>query len=244
VVPLLHSHAHNDYEHRRPLSDALDCGFCSIEADIYLVDGKLLVAHERFAVQSTRTLESLYLEPLRQRVRENGGRVYRGGPTVTLMIDFKEPPEQLYPALRAELAKYADILTTWHDGTVDERAVTIVLTGERPAPAAIANEPMRCVALDGHLEDVSSDVPPTLMPRVGIKWEKVLRWNGRGTMPESERSVLNQLVARCHAKGRALRLWGGPDNVQTWRELRAVGVDLINTDDLPGLRDFLIGESR
>src|SRR4051794_20826781 len=63
-VPLVHAHAHNDYEHPRPLLDALDAGFCSVEADIYLVDGKLLVAHNRKDVRPDRTLQSLYLDPL------------------------------------------------------------------------------------------------------------------------------------------------------------------------------------
>lgn len=40
--PLIQAHSHNDYEHARPLFDALDLGFCNVEADIYLVDGKLL----------------------------------------------------------------------------------------------------------------------------------------------------------------------------------------------------------
>src|SRR5436190_12307328 len=31
--PLPQLHAHNDYEHKRPLFDALDHGFCSVEAD-------------------------------------------------------------------------------------------------------------------------------------------------------------------------------------------------------------------
>ena len=45
-MPLPAAHAHNDYEHARPLLDALDRGFGSIEADIWLVDGALLVAHD------------------------------------------------------------------------------------------------------------------------------------------------------------------------------------------------------
>src|SRR6266513_381993 len=72
-APLLHAHAHNDYEHSRPLFDALDHGFCSVEADIYLVDGQLLVAHDREKVSATRSLQALYLEPLRQRVQQNHG---------------------------------------------------------------------------------------------------------------------------------------------------------------------------
>src|SRR4051794_1044740 len=59
VVRVTRGHAHNDYMHARPLRDALDNGFCSIEADIFLVDGKLLVAHEREHVRADRTLQSL-----------------------------------------------------------------------------------------------------------------------------------------------------------------------------------------
>src|SRR5438128_8490223 len=89
VKPLPQAHAHNDYEHKRPLWDALDRGFCSVEADIYLVNGQLLVAHSRQGVKPERTLQSLYLDPLRERVKKNGGRVYAGGPEVTLLVDIK-----------------------------------------------------------------------------------------------------------------------------------------------------------
>src|SRR5437016_4155385 len=83
-TPLIRAHAHNDYEHARPLLDALEHGFCSVEADIWLVDGKLLVAHDLDKVKPERTLQALYLDPLRERVRRNGGRVYRGGPVCSL----------------------------------------------------------------------------------------------------------------------------------------------------------------
>ena len=51
---LTNAHAHNDYEHTHPLADALEQGFCSIEADIHLVNGKLLVAHDLKATQIGR----------------------------------------------------------------------------------------------------------------------------------------------------------------------------------------------
>src|SRR5882724_4727485 len=80
--PLVHAHAHNDYEHPRPLLDALDHGFCSVEADIFLVDGLLLVAQYRKGLKPERTLQALYLDPLKKRALENGGRIYRNGPTI------------------------------------------------------------------------------------------------------------------------------------------------------------------
>src|SRR5438477_9207522 len=109
-VPLIQAHAHNDYLHARPLFDALEQGFCSVEDDIYLVDGKLLVAHERQMTKPERTLEALYLEPLREQVKKNGGRVFRGGPEFTLLIDLKSDWHSTYPVLRDVLKKYADVL--------------------------------------------------------------------------------------------------------------------------------------
>jgi hypothetical protein len=98
-VPLVRAHAHNDYLHPRPLLDALECGFCSIEADVYLVDGQLLVAHDRIRTSPERTLTALYLEPLRQRARQNAGRVYPGGPSCLLFIDLKTEAETTYAVL-------------------------------------------------------------------------------------------------------------------------------------------------
>jgi hypothetical protein len=84
TVGLERAHAHNDYEHDRSLYDALDHRFKSVEADIWLVDGELVVAHDAEdvpqAAEQGITLRSLYLEPLRQRVKQNRGSVYRGGP--------------------------------------------------------------------------------------------------------------------------------------------------------------------
>ncbi|HOC01345.1 MAG TPA: hypothetical protein PKM43_21675, partial [Verrucomicrobiota bacterium] len=97
--PLPRAHSHNDYEHPRPLLDALEHGFCSVEADIYAIDGQLLVAHDRARVDPKRTLQALYLDPLRDRVRSNHGRVFPGGPEFFLLIDFKTPADATWSAL-------------------------------------------------------------------------------------------------------------------------------------------------
>ncbi len=62
--PLIQAHAHNDYHHPRPLLDALDHGFCSVEADVFLVDGQLLVGHTTLELKPQRTLQALYLDPI------------------------------------------------------------------------------------------------------------------------------------------------------------------------------------
>ena len=46
-MPLPNAHAHNDYLHRHPLTDALDRGFTSVEADVFLRGHELYLGHLR-----------------------------------------------------------------------------------------------------------------------------------------------------------------------------------------------------
>lgn len=236
--PQIRAHAHNDYAHPRPLLDALEQGFCSIEADVWLVEGELLVAHDREAVKSGRTLQALYLDPLRQLIRRNAGRIYTNGPTCTLMIDVKSEATPTYTALREVLRGYADVLTEFTPSTSTPRALTIILSGNR-ASEVVAAEPVRQVALDGRLTDLNSSAPPHLIPLISDDWRQHFTWRGDGALSEVERQKLHEFVRRAHEQGRRLRFWAAPDSAAGWRELKSAGVDLIGTDNLSGLAGFL-----
>ena len=58
-------------------------------------------------------------------------------------------------------------------------------------------------------------------------------------MSPAEQQKLKDIVEKTHAKGRRLRFWATPENTDLWRTLRAAGVDLIGTDDLKKLSNFL-----
>ena len=252
--PLPRAHAHNDYEHKRPLLDALDNGFCSVEADIFLVDGKLLVAHDRKGLKPERTLQALYLDPLRERVRANGGHVYpelgtdkalrrplaAKAPDVefTLLVDIKTDGPAVYAKLREVLASYDGMLTRFTPTHTSPGAVTVILTGDRPAEI-VAAESQRWCAIDGHFSDLDADTSVHLVPLVSESWRPTFAWFKDGVLPETDRAKLRGLVERAHAQGRRIRFWGAQDKDFVWRELHTAGVDLLNTDDLPGLAEFL-----
>src|SRR5262245_37005262 len=237
-APPSRGHAHNDYEHERPLLDALDHGFFSVEADIYLVEGRLLVGHNVIDLRPARTLEALYLDPLQKRVRENGGQVYRGGKGFLLLIDIKSDAETTYAALRKVFEKYSGMLTFVRDGFEEKRAVTIVLSGERPRETLRA-EPVRRAGYDGRLEDLDSKDSPHLLPLISDNWTLHFKWRGDGAFPDDERRKLAEIVAKAHEKGRGVRFWATPDKPAVWSALYDARVDLINTDDLKGLESFL-----
>jgi hypothetical protein len=235
------AHAHNDYEHPRPLNDALDKGFASVEADVWLVDGQLLVAHELDGVRPDRTLQSLYLDPLRGRVHDNGGRVFAGGREFLLWIDIKSEAEATYAALRPVLAGYGDILTRYMADHTDTRAVTVILSGNR-ARETLARESERFAALDGRLTDLESGAPASLVPFISDNWQAHFAWRGDGPVSAEDRHKLADLVARAHGQARRIRFWGMPDSPAGWDVCLSSGVDLINTDQLDGLRAFLLTE--
>ncbi|MEM9826307.1 MAG: phosphatidylinositol-specific phospholipase C/glycerophosphodiester phosphodiesterase family protein [Planctomycetota bacterium] len=239
VQALPQAHAHNDYRHPRPLLDALEQGFCSVEADIFLVDGKLLVGHDLFELRPDRTLEKLYLDPLLKRYRGGGGKIYPGGQVVTLLIDFKANGAATYARLRNVLPRYSEMLSGIENGKFQQRAVQIVISGDRPKKEILA-DPQRRVGIDGRLSDLEDTMPADAMPMISDRWSSHFKYRGTGAMPDDERKKLEQIVRKAHAAGRRVRFWATPENETLWRTLCEAGVDHINTDQLVRLRKFLV----
>lgn len=242
-TPLLNGFAHNDYCHKHPLYDALDNGFTNIEADIFLKDDRLIIAHIFPYFKYKRTLESLYLQPLLERINHNNGRVYANyNNPVILMIDVKTNAEATYNALKPVLEKYRSILSSYENGRITNRAVTIVLSGHKPYHL-IENEQSRLAFIDEDLRKVSRDsVLTNVFTMASCKYSKLMKWDGRGNISALEKNRLCQFVAMAHKMGEKVRLWASPEKKAVWDELLTCGVDLINTDRLPTLRNYL--ESR
>ncbi|MFJ2556053.1 MULTISPECIES: phosphatidylinositol-specific phospholipase C/glycerophosphodiester phosphodiesterase family protein [unclassified Streptomyces] len=243
--PLCQAHAHNDYLHPRPLFDALAHGFTSVEADIFLVDGELLVAHEATELDPARTLASLYLDPLFARVRANHGSVYRGHHRpVQLLIDIKTDGAAAYAELHRQLARYRPMLTTYAHGSVRPGAITPVISGDRAARAPMEAQRVRYAFYDGRLDDLGTAAPASFIPLISTNWTQSFTWQGVGPFPAAERAELRRIADTTHAHGQRLRFWATPDTPgpardAVWTELLAAGVDHLNTDDLAGLERFL-----
>lgn len=236
VVPLPHAHAHNDYNHPRPLLNALSHGFTSIEADVLLIDGNLYVGHDMpEETHELPTLKETYLEPLARIVDEQRGQVYPGyDGDFYLMIDIKTEAEATYRVLKEQLSDYGQMLSTYQNGQYSPGAVTVFVSGNRPL-ATIRNASARRAALDGRPTDLGKGYSAELMPVISEYYYKVIDWNGQGPIHEEDFQKLKELSDRTHAEGKKLRLWAAPDHERTWRTLLSAGVDLINTDRLAAL---------
>lgn len=230
------SHAHNDYEHPRPLLDALDNRFYSVEADIWLEDGRIVVGHDKDKYHGT--LQELYLNPLQQRVKEKGS-VHGDGMPFYLWVDIKDGRQELRPILQNLLSQY-EMVTVFQEGGTKEKAVTVILTGDARSKQAYVEEyPTRYACRD------SNDYKPEDPPADGkwtwyaLKWSNYVKWYGEESIEPETHKVLESLVRDIHAKGRKVRFWSAPDTPHYWDAALKAGVDLINTDKLEELNQFL-----
>ena len=241
---LPNAYAHNDYCHKRPLLDALENGFTYVEADVYLRNSQLIVAHILPCFKKKRTLEALYLKPLLEYVQSSKLDKKQNGINdcpLTLMIDIKSEANKTYEALLLLLEKYKTILSGYEDGHTTHRNVTIVLTGHKPYELIKHNE-SRFVFMDDDLKKAGSDSGTDMYPIASCKYSSLLKWKGKGIIPEIELHRLEYYVTQAHKNGRKVRLWASPENEVVWSKLLKCNVDLLNTDRLKILRKFLLTE--
>ena len=227
--------SHNDYERPRPLFDALSFQFNCVEADLWLIDGELYVSHDSVAPNPDITFEKLYLLPLVERIKKNGGKVYPDSDRpFYLMVDCKTDGEAMYPVLKKKLKPYESLFCHEKDGKLQESAVLFYLSGKSPRKA-IAAETNRFIFLDGTIEDLGKGIPAVLMPVISDNYSKYIGWKGQGEIPAEKLEKVREYIRQTHAEGKLFRWWGAPDTPLFKKLFIKEGVDLIGADDLKAL---------
>jgi hypothetical protein len=233
--------SHNDYWHKHPLYDALNNGYAYIETDIYLRGNSLVVAHILPCLRKKRTLENLYLGPLLNGKYKNGDSL--PDYPITLLIDIKSDAERTYRALDSVLEKYKSIITSYDSGTITRRKVTIVLSGNKPY-AILKSQTCRRAFIDEDLRKTGRDsLQGNIYLTASCRYSHLLTWNGRGTMPVMQKKQLCRFIHLAHLNEQKVRLWASPENTKVWKALLECGVDLINTNKLVKLKDFLLADA-
>ncbi|MBK8657479.1 MAG: hypothetical protein IPN22_01000 [Bacteroidetes bacterium] len=239
TAPLKHAHAHNDYAHKRPLLDALDNGFTSIEVDVYLHNGQLRVSHLPVSLRTRKTLEELYLIPLQERIALNGGNVFAGNKTpIVLMIDFKTEPASTYKVINEILKLYANILTSYSaDSVLIQRPVNVLISGKSPV-VQLLHADSSYATLDAPLSTLEDSLKLRVCTRLSDAWSSHFSWNGKGEISKQDSIRLENLVKRAQASNKEVRFYHIPDHESVWKLLLESGVDWINTDRLSDFRQW------
>jgi len=243
VLLVTSGHSHNDYQQIRPLWEALERKFISIEVDIHLTGGELLVGHDPEDLKGENTLQSMYLEPLRSYITGHNGWVYPGHELI-LLIDIKTAADSTYTILRDVLNEYAGMLTVYSAEKVRKGAIAVVISGNRPRQL-MSREKIRYATYDGRLNDLNNVSPPNFIRLISDNWENYFSWRGKEPIAAQEQKKLAEIVASAHAKDYRIRFWNLPVSDpscrrRVWTELLSAGVDLISVDNLKAYCEFLV----
>lgn len=232
VYTTAQAHSHNDYEQNIPFLRAYYQSFGSIEADIFLRNDSIFVAHDQKYITSKNTFEALYLQPILALTENNKGAIYPDkNQELQLLIDLKTPGKTTIPALVKLLKPYENLFAP--KGTI-----RIVLSGDVPPPQDFDQYPPY-IFFDGR-----PDVPYTKaqLERVGLisqDFGRYTKWNGKGILTKGDKTAIESVIKQIHDKGKKARLWATPDNVNAWKMLMNLGLDYLNTDKVEELGIYL-----
>jgi alkaline phosphatase len=83
---------------------------------------------------------------------------------------------------------------------------------------------------------------PEAWERVGLvslSFKKISEWQGEGSLPKNDKKILQHVIDSVHHAGKKIRFWSAPDNEVSWKTQMKLGVDLIGTDKIDELANFL-----
>ena len=191
IYSSLNGHSHNDYFQKQPFETAFEAGMGSIEADVFLVNDKLYVAHTESKINSARTLDNLYLKPIAEVVRTC--KTY----PMQIVIDVKSHAENTLNEIVRQVSAYPDVFN-------DNSPIKIVISGHRPKPEKWTSYPS-FIQFDGRPNE---HYTAQQWQRVGMVSDKFKHYTGRWPpnhpIPESfpSRVILQEAKAEWPSKQR------------------------------------------
>lgn len=211
-------HSHNDYLQSVPFWKAFGAGANSVEADLFLEEGSLYVAHTRDEINKSRDFERLYLEPIQQSIALDLGF----DEPFQLLVDIKSEAYSTLDTLVNTLKKYPSIIDAPH--------ISIVISGHRPKPSDYVKYPSYILFDHQSLNPVEDAKALDKIALISLSFKGITDWNGKGRLTAEDLEKVKSTIDKAHVQGKPFRFWATPDSKTAWKALAHLGVDYINTD--------------
>ena len=222
-------HAHNDYLKALPLYDALQQHSFSIEVDIFLVKGQLLVGHTLKETTKKKTLSSLYINPIISLFKKHHGFISADSSYKTsLVIDIKQNGTEVLK----ELVKIFQPLRSYFDRSVNPHAVQLIISGDRGPISEWKNYPAY-IYFDGRPFEEYDKNAIDKIAMISDNYYKYLNRSNYGDIAK-----LSAVVKKAHDWNKPFRFWASPDTETVWKLLKQCGADIINTDKVRECREY------
>ena len=221
------AHSHNDYEQQVPFYNAYNEEFGSIEADIHLVNGKLLVGHDKADLSPEKTLENLYLIPITESKIQDR--------QLQLLIDIKSDAINTLEELVNVLKKYPSI--------IDNKFIKIIITGNRPDESLYTTYPT-FIWFDGRMNTTYTKEQLSKIGLISDSYESFITNKTLWPLISADKEKIVAAIQQVHSLHKPARLWATPDFPDAWEEMIKLKIDFINTDHINELADFFISRDK
>lgn len=223
-------HSHNDYAGALPFYGAYSNETGVIEADVFLVNNELFVAHNFKDITAANTLKNMYLDPLSSKLKTLGSKAYASGKPLILMIDIKSDAEPTLKAIAQQLKTFPDIISNQN--------IKVVISGNRPDQSQWAAYPL-FIYFDGRLNEEYTAEQLARVEMISEDLKQITVWNGKGVLTQTDLEKIQSIIKKVHNQNKKIRFWATQDNVNTWMTLMNLKVDFIGTDNVPELTHFI-----
>lgn len=217
-------HSHNDYEQDFPLVTAIQYGASSIEVDVFLFEGEVVVAHDEEDLDLNNRLADLYLDPLLHFEFEKGE-------AFILLIDLKMVGVALLDSLHSELDKRSTLFKKVHVST-ENAPFKVVLSGSVDKQYLLAQDHYSYFHVDGRISDLDLGIDSEIMPIISADFEDVYCYKPGKRIKKSKLDKLLSVINRAHAQGKEIRFWNTKDDEKLWDLLIGLHVDFIGVDHI------------
>ncbi|PQE09570.1 Altered inheritance of mitochondria 6 protein [Rutstroemia sp. NJR-2017a WRK4] len=259
IIPVA-CHSHNDYMRRVPLYEGLAADCMCTKADIWSRNSSLsagqadlLVGHTSKALAESRTLRSLYLDPLmnilgHKNEAENAlspRGVFSMAPnnSLVLLLDFKTSDDTPWDSVVAQLGPFRknDWLTYWSSTAgVVQRPSTVVASGDAPFDTIISNSTYRDIFYDAPIAKLSEPNNPYNSNNsyyASGSLREAVRRTSFGHLSDKQKDMIKSQIETSKALGLKSRYWDTPSwpisfRNRIWTALEELGTDMLNIDDL------------
>jgi len=221
-------HAHNDYEHEKPLFDALKYGFRSIEVDVHAWNNKLIVTHDSTEFTGLPNIMELYINPLDSLLKHD--LIDEAFLPLILMVDLKTNKEASLQLLDQLTKSRKDLFL---NSQTDKGSIQILISGD-PQIDQLEKLENPYLFLDGRFNQKYPKEFQNQVSRISGKYLSLF-----GHVHGDERTkLIKAYLSQAHANNQKVRFWGTRDHPNTWNDLSKLNVDWIGTDDLKGFYDW------
>lgn len=214
--------AHNDYAKPEPLVNAIRFQADYIEADVFPGNEVLYVAHHKYEIDSSVTLDKLYIQPIVAMMQQFPDSI-KGK---SLVIDIKESGEETIKMIIRHLSPYQQ----YFDRSLNKDAMQVIISGDRGQLNKWADYPS-FIYFDGRPYEQYSDIQ---LLKVALISDSYYRYVS--TSDPNDKRNLDAVIRKIHAAKKPVRFWATPDTEKCWKALIAMGVDVMNTDQVENCR--------